>query len=127
MYFSIDIRVAKLQVYDDSHFLMLTTLHTYTYYSGLQEFHKFVDPIVADGGADTPEDIMGALKVTFSQLSWRPSCSKVITSMTYLFYMHLEYVTTATTVLTLFFAMVIYSRSTKNKALLTVHYISSLP
>ncbi len=33
--------------------------------------------IHADGGGDTPEDIMGALKATFTKLSWRSDCSKV--------------------------------------------------
>ncbi len=33
--------------------------------------------IRADGGDDTPEDIMGALKATFTKLSWRSDCSKV--------------------------------------------------
>ena len=33
--------------------------------------------IRADGGKDTPEDVMGALKATFTKLSWRSDCSKV--------------------------------------------------
>ncbi|XP_019852957.1 PREDICTED: alpha-protein kinase vwkA-like [Amphimedon queenslandica] len=44
----------------------------------LSQFHTFVDPIKASGGKDTPEDIMGALKVTLSNLSWRPSATKVL-------------------------------------------------
>ena len=44
----------------------------------LSQFHYFVNPIIADGGKDTPEDIMGALKVTLSNLSWRPSATKVL-------------------------------------------------
>ena len=43
----------------------------------LQDFHSFVNPIVANGGGDGPEDIMGALKVTLSKLSWRSSAAKV--------------------------------------------------
>ena len=41
-------------------------------------FHQFVSGIVADGGGDGPEDIMGALKVTLSTLSWRPGVDKVL-------------------------------------------------
>ena len=40
-------------------------------------FHGFVSAIVADGGGDAPEDIMGALKVVFRSLSWRSEGSKV--------------------------------------------------
>ena len=40
-------------------------------------FHQFVSGIVANGGGDTPEDIMGALKVTLSTLSWRSGVNKV--------------------------------------------------
>ena len=40
-------------------------------------FHGFVSAIVADGGGDGPEDIMGALKVVFRSLSWRSEGSKV--------------------------------------------------
>ena len=44
-----------------------------------REFQYFVSKINAHEarGADTPEDIMGALKVTFKNLSWRPDCDKV--------------------------------------------------
>ena len=41
------------------------------------KFQTFVNPIIADGGKDTPEDIMGALKETLN-LSWRPSAAKVL-------------------------------------------------
>ena len=41
-----------------------------------QDFHDFVGAIKAVGGGDTPEDIMGALKVTFRNLSWRPEATK---------------------------------------------------
>ena len=44
----------------------------------LSQFHYFVNPIKTDGGKDTAEDIMGALKVTLSNLSWRPSATKVL-------------------------------------------------
>ena len=43
----------------------------------LSQFHYFVNPIIADGGKDTPEDIMGALIETLN-LSWRPSAAKVL-------------------------------------------------
>ena len=43
----------------------------------LASFRNFVDPIKARGGGDTPEDIMGALKVALSALSWRSSSAKV--------------------------------------------------
>ena len=38
-----------------------------------------MDPICATGGGDGPEDVMGALKVTFSKLNWRSSSAKVHT------------------------------------------------
>ncbi len=38
-----------------------------------------MNAICADGGDDTPEDIMGALKVTCTKLSWRADCCKVRT------------------------------------------------
>ena len=40
-------------------------------------FHQFVGAIAANGGGDGPEDIMGALKVTLTTLSWRPGVDKV--------------------------------------------------
>ena len=49
----------------------------FSFIRSLSQFHNFVDPIKADGGGDTPEDIMGALKVTFSRLRWRSSATKV--------------------------------------------------
>ena len=48
-----------------------------TIYRSLTEFCRFVDPISASGGGDTPEDIMGGLKITFSRLKWRESAAKV--------------------------------------------------
>jgi len=36
-----------------------------------------VSAIKADGGGDAPEDIMGALKIVFTSLSWRSEGSKV--------------------------------------------------
>ena len=51
-------------------------------------FHSFVNPIVADGGGDTPEDIMGALKVTLSTLDWRPSSAKVLCSPSVMNHIH---------------------------------------
>ena len=33
-------------------------------------FYGFVDGIIANGGGDGPEDIMGGLQTAFSQLSW---------------------------------------------------------
>ena len=51
----------------------------FSFIRSLSQFHNFVDPIKADGGGDTPEDIMGALKITLStSLSWRPSATKVL-------------------------------------------------
>ena len=47
------------------------------FYRSLTAFRNFVDPIKAKGGGDGPEDIMGALKVTLSTLSWRSSSAKV--------------------------------------------------
>lgn len=42
-------------------------------------FHGFVSKITTEAGCggDTPEDIMGALKVAFTSLSWRSEGSKV--------------------------------------------------
>ena len=40
-------------------------------------FRSFVSGIRADGGGDSPEDIMGGLKVTFANLGWRTKASKV--------------------------------------------------
>ena len=40
-------------------------------------FRSFVGAIRADGGGDGPEDIMGGLKKTFWNLSWREEASKV--------------------------------------------------
>ena len=45
----------------------------------MSQFHSFVDPIKADGGDDTQEDIMGGLKITFSELNWRHDAAKVHT------------------------------------------------
>ena len=33
-------------------------------------FYNFVDAIVATGGGDGPEDIMGGLQAVFNMLSW---------------------------------------------------------
>ena len=49
-------------------------------YRSVPGFHEFVGAIKADGGDDGPEDIMGGLKTTFSQLSWRTNSSKVVWS-----------------------------------------------
>ena len=47
-------------------------------YRALPAFHSFVDPLQGIGGGDGPEDIMGAFRTTFSNLSWETSeCSKV--------------------------------------------------
>ena len=46
-------------------------------------FYSFVGAIVADGGGDAPEDIMGGLNKTFWKLSWRKEASKV-SSMSYM-------------------------------------------
>ena len=46
-------------------------------------FRSFVGAIVADGGGDGPEDIMGGLNKTFWKLSWREEASKV-SSMSYI-------------------------------------------
>ena len=40
-------------------------------------FYTFVNGITADGGGDSPEDIMGGLKVALNSLSWRSDCSRV--------------------------------------------------
>ena len=40
-------------------------------------FRSFVGAIRADGGGDHAEDIMGGLKKTFWNLSWREEASKV--------------------------------------------------
>ena len=40
-------------------------------------FHCFVSGIVANGGGDGPEDIMGGLTVALSSLCWRPGSSRV--------------------------------------------------
>lgn len=40
-------------------------------------FRNFVGAIRADGGGDSPEDIMGGLKVAFYNLSWRSEACKV--------------------------------------------------
>jgi len=50
---------------------------SYSLFRSQPAFHGFVSAIVADGGGDTPEDIMGALKVAFTSLSWRSEGSKV--------------------------------------------------
>jgi hypothetical protein len=47
-------------------------------------FRSFVGAIVADGGADGPEDIMGGLNKTFWKLSWREEASKVKKHMLWL-------------------------------------------
>lgn len=41
-------------------------------------FQSFVGAIQASGGGDAAEDIMGALSVTFSKLSWRDHGTKVL-------------------------------------------------
>ena len=48
------------------------------FYRSVHGFHEFVGAIKADGGGDTPEDIMGGLQTAFSRLSWRTNSSKVI-------------------------------------------------
>ncbi len=52
-------------------------LHYSKTHSSPSSFKSFVTAIRADGGGDTAEDIMGALKATFTKLSWRSDCSKV--------------------------------------------------
>ena len=47
------------------------------YYSDPSIFQSFVSGIRADGGDDSPEDIMGGLSVTFCSLSWRSEACKV--------------------------------------------------
>ena len=45
------------------------------------DFHRFVGAIVASGGGgDGPEDVMGGMRITFTQLSWRNKSSKVTKS-----------------------------------------------
>ena len=50
---------------------------SYSLFRSQPAFHGFVSAIVAGGGGDGPEDIMGALKVAFNSLSWRSEGSKV--------------------------------------------------
>ena len=47
------------------------------FYRDQGTFRSFVGAIRADGGGDGPEDIMGGLKKTFWNLSWRDEASKV--------------------------------------------------
>ena len=42
-----------------------------------------MNPIRADGGGDTAEDIMGGLKMVFTRLSWRPDATKVYRSVSW--------------------------------------------
>ena len=34
------------------------------------DFYSFVDEIIAEGGKDGPEDVMGGLQTALNQLSW---------------------------------------------------------
>lgn len=61
-----------------SKILRFVTLLFILIFSSPAEFRSFVGAIRADGGGDTPEDIMGALKKTFCQLSWRADSTKVL-------------------------------------------------
>ena len=61
-----------------------TTIPTNQYYVESNVLHRsessfqsFVGAIQASGGGDAAEDIMGALSVTFSKLSWRDHGTKV--------------------------------------------------
>ena len=52
-------------------------MNLWYYYRDQGTFRSFVGAIVADGGGDAPEDIMGGLNKTFWKLSWREEASKV--------------------------------------------------
>ena len=41
-------------------------------------FRNFVGAIMASGGGDGPEDIMGGFNVAFQSLSWRSDACKVL-------------------------------------------------
>ncbi len=51
----------------------------YLILSDPRTFQDFVRTIRAIGGGDTPEDIMGGFKVTFTDLNWRSESCKVAT------------------------------------------------
>ena len=46
-------------------------------YSDQGKFQRFVTAITPANGVDYPEDVMGGLNVTFSNLAWRPESCKV--------------------------------------------------
>ena len=48
------------------------------YFSSASDFRGFVSGIIADGGEDGPEDIMGGLNAVFTNLNWRKDSTKVI-------------------------------------------------
>ena len=58
-------------MYFDFHF-MPTIL-----YRSVSDFHGFVSGIIAEGGRDDPEDVMGGLNVVFTHLHWRQESTKV--------------------------------------------------
>lgn len=68
---------------------MLCRLLSSKFTRSLSQFHNFVNPIVTKGGKDTPEDVMGALKVTFTNLSWRSSATKVFYKLICLLMFHI--------------------------------------
>jgi hypothetical protein len=50
---------------------------TVPFTSNVKEFVAALNQVSAGGGGDTPEDVQEALRVTLSQLSWRPQGVKV--------------------------------------------------
>ncbi len=63
-------------ILQSEHLIKLCDFQTH---SSQSNFKCFVSAIRAGGGGDTAEDIMGALKATFTKLSWRIDCCKVNT------------------------------------------------
>lgn len=64
--------------------IILVTINTLLFYSNQSAFHSFVSGIVADGGGDSPEDIMGGLNIAFKNLSWRSGGSRVKSDLRYM-------------------------------------------
>lgn len=54
----------------NAHFWLLDLYLYYAIFRDQGAFYNFVDAIVATGGGDGPEDIMGGLQAAFSMLSW---------------------------------------------------------
>lgn len=60
--------------------------YTATVFSGLQndltDFQVQLDSLSADGGGDTPEAVLHALKTTMNSLDWRPGATKAAVILT---------------------------------------------